>query len=258
VLFLAPLVDQEVEIEVVGGLVSRPLVRTTLEVLEQAGIQVQAAVDLLHFRVPGGQDYQPRVYTVNGDYPSAAAILAAGAITDSHIAVERLLPDSQGERAVVPLLARMGVVVEHLGDTVELRGHRGLRAVEFDGDTATDMVLAMLAVAALAEGESRFHGIGNLRLKECDRIAMPVRELGRIGVECREGASEIWVRGRPEGYEGGMEVQTWHDHRMVQMLSLVGLRCRLGLVVQDAENVGKSYPGFFADLVRLGARIELE
>ena len=257
-LFLAPLVGADVEIEVTDGLVSRPLVRTTLEVLRQAGIEVAAAADLLRFAVPGGQEYQPREYTVNGDYPSAAAILAAGALTNGAVAVERLFEDCQGERAVVPLLRRMGVEVEWGGGEVRLGGHRGLRGVEFDGDAATDMVLAMVAVASLAAGESRFYGIGNLRYKECDRIAAPVRELRRVGVDCEEGRAEIVVRGRPAGYEGGLEVASHHDHRVAQMLTVVGLRCRRGLTVLDAENVAKSYPAFFEDLVALGAHIEME
>lgn len=256
-LFLAPLIGESVEIEVVDHLVSQPLIHTTLEVLSQAGIQVEAAADLLHFHIPGGQHYRPAEYTVNGDYPSSAAILAAGAVTNSPIAVERLFEDCQGERAVVPLLRRMGVAVDYDGHTVTLRGHRGLRAVDFDGDTATDMVLAMLAVAALAQGESRFHGIANLRLKECDRISVPVRELRRLGVDCEEGPAEIVIRGCPAGYEGGVEVPTHHDHRVAQLLTLVGLRCRQGLTVLNAENVDKSYPAFFQDLIGLGARIDL-
>ncbi|MBM3277576.1 MAG: 3-phosphoshikimate 1-carboxyvinyltransferase [Candidatus Handelsmanbacteria bacterium] len=256
-LFLAPLIGEAVEIEVIDHLVSQPLIRTTLEVLAQAGIQVEAAADLLHFRFPAGQHYQPREYTVNGDYPSSAAILAAGAVTNSPIAVDRLFEDCQGERAVIPLLRQMGVAVEYDGRSAALLGHQGLRAVDFDGDTATDMVLAMSGAAAFAEGESRFHGIANLRLKECDRISVPVRELRRLGVDCAEGPAEILVRGNPEGYEGGVEVPTYHDHRVAQLLTIVGLRCRRGLTVLDAETVGKSYPAFFQDLIGLGARIEL-
>ncbi|MCC7264851.1 MAG: 3-phosphoshikimate 1-carboxyvinyltransferase [Candidatus Latescibacteria bacterium] len=256
-LFLAPLIGEAVQIEVIDELVSQPLIHTTLEVMAQAGIEVEAAPNLLSYRIPGGQAYRVGAYTVNGDYPSAAAMLAAGAVTNSRIGVDRLFEDCQGERAVVPLLRRMGVGVDFDGHRVTLRGHQGLRGVDFDGDRATDMVLAMLGVAALAEGQSRFHGIANLRLKECDCIAVPVRELQRLGVDCEEGPAEILIRGCPAGYEGGVEVPTYHDHRVAQLLTIVGLRCRRGLTVLDAENVGKSYPAFFQDLIGLGARIEL-
>ncbi len=257
-LFMAPLIGQDVEIEVRDGLLSQPLVRTTLEVMGQAGIEVEAAEDLLHFRIGGGQAYQANEYTVNGDYPSSAAILAAGAVTGGDFSIDRLYEDSQGERAVLPLLHEMGCRIEQEGNAVHLHSEHGLRGVEFDGDQATDAVLAMVAVAALAEGESRFYGIGNLRLKECDRISVPVRELKRLGVDCEEGESEIRVRGNPQGYEGGIEVETHHDHRVAQMLTIIGLRCRQGLTILDAENVNKSYPAFFSDMISLGAQIEME
>ena len=256
-LFLAPLVGEDIEIQVVDRLVSKPLVRTTLEVLCQAGIQVEADAELMQFSVRGGQEYQPGEYTVNGDYPSAAAILAAGAVTNSSIEVERLFEDLQGERAVIPLLGQFGVVVDYNGRAAKLGGHRGMCGVEFDGDIATDMVLVMLAVAAFAAGETRFYGIGNLRLKECDRISVPVRELRRLGVDCEEREAEIRIRGCPQGYEGGIAVDTYHDHRVAQMLSIVGLRCHRGLEVLEAQTVGKSYPAFFDDLIALGAQIEL-
>ncbi len=257
-LFLAPLVGEDVAIEVTDGLVSRPLVRVTLEVLGRAGIEVEAAEDLLGFRVVGGQSYQPREYSVNGDYPSSAAILAAGALTNSAITVDRLFADLQGERAVVDWLARAGAGISHDGERVCLEGHDGLRGADFDGDRATDAVLAMLPVAAHARGISRFHGIGNLRLKECDRIAVPVRELRRFGVDCDEERAAIVVRGRPEGYAGGHEAGTYQDHRVAQMLAVMGLRSREGVVVLDAQTVGKSYPDFFHDLIDLGARIDLQ
>lgn len=254
-LYLAPLIGEDVEIEVTDTLVSKPLITITLEVLELAGIQVEAADDLMRFRVAGGQAYKPAEYSVNGDYPSAAALLSAAVITGGKVTVRRLYEDRQGERAVIDLLQRMGAELCYDGSQVQVRGHKGLRGVEFDGDTATDMVLVMLPLAALATGESRFYGIGNLRLKECDRIAVPVRELTRLGVDCQEGDEEIIIRGNPSGYEGGIELGTHDDHRVAQMLTIMGLRCRQGIVLNDAETVSKSYPRFYHDLTELGARI---
>ncbi|NKB65699.1 MAG: 3-phosphoshikimate 1-carboxyvinyltransferase [Candidatus Latescibacteria bacterium] len=256
-LFMAPLIGEDVEIDVVNGLVSQPLVRTTLEVMRQAGIEVAAADDLLHYKIGGGQEYQPGEYQVNGDYPSSAAILAAAAVAGGTVEIERLFVDSQGERAAVDWLQTMGLAVEHDGQRVRLQSDRRFGGGSFDGEMPTDMVLAMVGAAALADGESRFYGIGNLRYKECDRISVPVDLLRRIGVDCEERPDEIIVRGNPNGYPGGLELPSHHDHRVAQMLAIVGLRCRDGLVVLDADNVGKSYPEFFRDLQGLGAPIEL-
>ena len=245
-------------IRVVDGLVSKPLIQTTLEVMGEAGIDVDRSPDLMEYDIAAGQGYRPGKYTVNGDYPSAAAVLAAAAATNSKVSVTRLFEDRQGERQVIPLLQEMGAEVSYDGNQVKLEGHSGLKAVSFDGDTATDMVLAMVGLSCLAQGESRFYGIGNMRYKECDRISVPVCELKRVGVDCEERAAEIIVRGRPQGYDGGVEVGSHHDHRVAQMLTIVGLRCSRGLTVLDAENVAKSYPRFFDDLIGLGARIDVE
>jgi 3-phosphoshikimate 1-carboxyvinyltransferase len=178
-------------------------------------------------------------------------------VTASRITVSRLFDDCQGERAVVPVLQAMGVGVEHEGDRVELTGPHLLKAIEFDGDKATDMVLAMVATACMAQGTSRFYNVANLRLKECDRIDVPALELARLGVAIEAGPDYLAVTGRPDGYEGGIEVGTHHDHRVAQMLAIVGLRCRRGLTILDAENVAKSYPAFFTDIAGLGARVTL-
>jgi 3-phosphoshikimate 1-carboxyvinyltransferase len=257
-LFMAPLVGEDIEVEVRDGLVSQPLVRTTLEVMHQAGIEIEAAEDLMHFSISGGQSYKAGDYAVNGDYPSSAAILAAGAVAGGAFSINRLFEDSQGERAVLSLLRQMGCLVEHDGRAVFFKSEGLLEGVEFDGDQATDAVLAMVAASTLAAGESRFYGIGNLRLKECDRISVPVRELQALGVDCQEGDEEIIVRGNPAGYEGGVAVETHHDHRVAQMLAIVGMRCRQGLTILNAENVNKSYPAFFTDMISLGAQIEME
>ena len=132
-LFLAPMVGEDVRIEITDELISQPLVTTTLEVMRQAGIVIDVTDDLLSFQIAGGQSYRPGEYRVNGDWPSSAAILAAGALTCSGIIVERLFEDGQGERAVLDWLRETGVDVSWDGERVELRGHDGLRGVDFDG-----------------------------------------------------------------------------------------------------------------------------
>ena len=255
---MAPLIGEDIEIEVRNGLVSKPLVRTTLEVMERAGIVVDFTADLLNFSIAGGQNYSAGDFTINGDYPSVAAIFSAGSVVGGDFTVGRLFLDSQGERSALALLEKMGCKLERSGNQVRFGGVENLQSVEFDGDKATDAVLALVAASAFAEGESRFYGIENLRLKECDRISTPVNEFRRLGIECREDKNEIIVRGNPDGYRGGLEVETHHDHRIAQMLTIVGLGCHDGLTILNAENVNKSYPDFFADLISLGANIELE
>ncbi|WP_018751614.1 3-phosphoshikimate 1-carboxyvinyltransferase [Paenibacillus sanguinis] len=256
-LFLTPLLAEDSEIEVLDDLKSKVVVGQTLEVLEQAGIVIHASSDYMHFRVPGGQSYQAKTYTVQGDYPGSAAILAAAAVTKSDIKVHRLAERSkQGERAIVDVLQMMDVPLTHQDGTVHVRGNGRLRPVEFDGDAATDAVLAMVAAAVFADGTSRFYNVENLRYKECDRITDYLAELKKAGAQVEERQAEIIVHGRPLGLEGGVEINAHYDHRVIMALTVVGLRCRQPLVIKDAHHVAKSYPQFFDHITALGAAVE--
>lgn len=257
-LFMTPLLEEDSEIQVLHDLKSKVIVGQTLEVLEQAGIRIEASADLMHYRIPGRQSYEPKKYIVQGDYPGSAAILAAASVTNSDVKVHRLAEHSrQGERAVVDVLRAMGVNLTHRGDIVHVLGNQRLKAGEFDGDHFTDAVLAMVAAAVFAEGTSRFYNVENLRYKECDRITDFLNELRKAGADVEERQSEIIVHGRPEGVEGGVEIDSHIDHRVIMALTVVGLRSKKGLTIRDAHHVAKSYPHYFEHLRSLGAQVEL-
>ncbi len=256
-LFMTPLLAEDSEITVTGDLKSKVVVGQTLEVIAQAGVEIEASSDYSFFKVRGGQAYKPQEYLVQGDYPGSAAVLAAAAVTNSDVKIHRLKEDSkQGERAVVDVLRAMGAPLTHTNGTVHVQGTQKLRAVEFDGDTFTDGVLAMVAAAVFAEGTSRFYNVENLRYKECDRITDYLNELRKAGANVEETQSEIIVHGRPEGVEGGVEIDAHFDHRVIMALTVVGLRSKQGLLIKDAHHVAKSYPIYFDHLQALGAQVE--
>lgn len=256
-LFLTPLLEEDSEIEVLHDLKSKVVVGQTLEVLAQAGIKIEASEDLMHYRIPGNQRYEAKNYVVQGDYPGSAAILAAAAVLNSDVVVHRLEEHSkQGERAVIDVLKAMGVPLTHENGIVHVKGTGKLKAIEFDGDHFTDAVLAMVAAAVFAEGTSRFYNVENLRYKECDRITDYLHELRKAGANVEERQSEIIVHGRPEGLEGGVEINAHYDHRVIMSLTVVGLRAKQPIKIKDAHHVAKSYPQYFEHLQSLGAQVE--
>lgn len=256
-LFLTPLLEADSEITVTGDLKSKVVVGQTLEVLKQAGIKVEANEDYSLFRVPGGQTYRAGEYSVQGDYPGSAAILSAAAVVPSDVTVRRLAVNSkQGERAVVDVLQMMETPLTHENDIAVVKGTGQLKALEFDGDAATDAVLAMVAAAVFAEGTSRFYNVENLRYKECDRITDYLNELRKAGADVEEKQAEIIVHGRPQGVAGGVRIDSHYDHRVIMALTIVGLRADEPVTITDAHHVAKSYPGFFDDMIALGANVE--
>ena len=129
--------------------------------------------------------------------------------------------------------------------------------VALDADAIIDSVPVLAAAACFVPGETRFERAGTLRLKESDRIGDLCSELARAGADITAEYDAIVVRGRPEGIAGGVSVAGHDDHRLVQALAIAGLRSAAGVTITGADAVAKSYPGFFADLARLGAHVSV-
>jgi 3-phosphoshikimate 1-carboxyvinyltransferase len=260
-LFLVPHFDGRTEIRVAQKtpgapvLVSRPLIEQTLEVLRAFGANIQSSVDGLAYTIDGPQTLAAGEHEVNGDWPSSIALMSAVAVTGGLGNFTGLAQDAQGERRACDALVKMGCNVNWTApNQVYFHSHGELRAIEFDGDLATDAVLALEAAACLADGTTRIYNVANLKIKETDRIAAPLEELAKIGVRSRHGPDWIEITGRPDGYEGGIEVDCRGDHRIAQLLAIVGTRCSQGLTLLGADCVSKSYPDFFEDLSRLGVK----
>src|SRR5579863_5554043 len=110
-LFLAPLIGEDLVIQVVDGLKSQPLIHITLNVLREAGIVVEHDNAMRRFVIAARQEYQPRQYVVPGDYPSAAAMLCACAVaTDpgSEVQLQHLRPGEEDGEALLSALRAMG------------------------------------------------------------------------------------------------------------------------------------------------------
>ena len=138
-----------------------------------------------------------------------------------------------------------------------------LTAVEVPAARAASMIdeyPALAAAAALAQGTSRFYGIGELRVKESDRLAAVADGLARCGVPVRTG--DDWMEidgsgGRPVAGAGpGNPVATHRDHRIAMSFLILGLASRDGVAVDDTAMIETSFPDFIPLMQSLGAPIE--
>lgn len=254
-LFLGPLIGKPLEIRVVDTLKSHVIVQMSLNVLQEAGVHVEHDQELHSFFI-APQPYRSRDYVVPGDYPAAAAWLAACAIMPdaaSEIRLERLRPrDAIGDMLIQALKA-MGADISREGETLIAGGGRRLRGIQMDGNLAIDCIPALVAAACFAEGESVFDNIETLHYKESDRIDDLCAELHKAGCVVMPGRDAIIVHGQPGGIEGGVSVDGHADHRLLMALAIVALRSRQGLTIHGTEHIAKSYPHFFEDLRALGA-----
>ena len=249
-LMALPMLSGDSTLNITGQLQSAPYVAMTLEALKLSGISIIEIDGGYH--IPGGQSYDaPEIMTVEGDWSNAAPFLCMGALSHGGITVTGLNPESvQGDRAIVQILRELGAVVEVCGDRVSVR-RWALHGAAIDAAMIPDIIPALAALAATADGETRIINAGRLRLKESDRLGGTARLLCALGADaCIDGDSLI-IRGWPE-LAGGM-AETESDHRMAMAAAVAACACREAVTVTDPGCVSKSYPGFWDDLSSLEA-----
>ncbi|MFH0848106.1 MAG: 3-phosphoshikimate 1-carboxyvinyltransferase [archaeon] len=253
-LFSAACADQTTSIEVTTHLESEPYVHMTVKTLTCHGIEIDANSSLTRFTVKGGQIASAYDHMIEGDYSSAALILAAGVVTGSEIGVSGLKTSGslQGDSEVISFLKDMGADVEAQDRTVRVRSAR-LRATTIDARNHPDLVPPLTAVACCAQGTTNIVNAERLKIKESDRLATLASELTKMGAEIIETDEGLEITG--VSTLRGATVDSHEDHRIAMACAVVALAAKGETTINGAGCVAKSYPTFFDDLRRLGANI---
>lgn len=203
---------------------------------------------------------------VPGD-PSSAAFLAAAALITrgSRLTIEGVL--------VNPLRTGFYDTLKQMGADIGYENER-----EQGGEPVADMVVSssplkgvivpperapsmideypvLAVVAAFAQGETRMEGVGELRVKESDRLAATVAGLKACGVEAEAGEDTLIVHGG-KSVPGGGHIETHMDHRIAMSFLIMGLASQRPVTIDNAGIIATSFPGF-AQLMRgCGAQLQ--
>ena len=176
-------------------------------------------------------------------------LLAAGAIGPRPVRIEGLRADSlQGDRVMLDILRDMGARIDIEPDAVTVHPSE-LRGVVADMSRCPDLVPTVAVVAAHASGPTRLWNAAHLRIKECDRIAVPAQELSKVGVRCDEHDDGLTIHGDPALASrlhslDGIAFSAHGDHRIAMSLALLELRGGR-LTLDDPSCVSKSFPNFW-------------
>jgi 3-phosphoshikimate 1-carboxyvinyltransferase len=255
-LLVAPYARNIMKIEVTGTFVSRPFVELTLKAMSDFGVQTSTQGERVYVPTHGAR-YHAGHYDVEGDATAASYFLAAAAILGGRCRVTNVAADSaQGDVRFADMLMRMGCRVRK----GFLAGNRGievvrdpgtpLRAIDADLNDMPDVVLTVAAVCMFAQGTSTLQNIGNLRIKETDRLKALSTELRRMGARVDEGDDYLEIA-PPQAQDcREARIETYDDHRMAMGMALVGLG-RKGITILNPACVSKTYPNFFDDLGKL-------
>jgi 3-phosphoshikimate 1-carboxyvinyltransferase len=245
-LLIAPYAQRPVELRLHGGvLVSRPYVDVTLDVMRAFGAEAEW-LDRGSLRIRAGLGYEAREYGIEPDASTAAYFFAAAAIAGGRVFIADLRADSgQADVGLLAVLERMGCEVVRAATGTEVRGPADkLRAVDVDMNAMPDAVLALAVTALFAEGTTHIRNVGNLRIKETDRLSALESELRKLGADARASADALSITPGPLR---GAEIATYDDHRMAMAFALAGLRVP-GVRILDPGCVSKSWPQYFQAL----------
>jgi len=244
-LMALPLTHQEVVIEVVGELISKPYIEITLNLMAQFGVEVQRE-GWQRFIIPANSQYQnPGSVFVEGDASSASYFLAAGAIGGGPLRVQGIGRNSiQGDVRFAEALEMMGASITYGDNWVEASAPAGkLRALDLDCNHIPDAAMTLAVAALFADGPTRLSNIASWRVKETDRLSAMAIELRKVGATVEEGADYLRII-PPADLRADAVIDTYDDHRMAMCFSLVSLG-RVPVTINDPGCVAKTFPDYF-------------
>ena len=258
-LLALPLVarEQDVVIEVVGELISKPYIQITLALLARFGIQV-ARQGWERFTIPAGSRYQsPGSIHVEADASSASYFIALGALAASPegqngIKIQGVGLDSiQGDIRFVEAARAMGADITGGPNWLHVaRGAWPLRAIDLDCNHIPDAAMTLATMALYAQGTTRLRNIASWRVKETDRIAAMATELRKLGATVEEGADFIAISppATPQDWKAA-SIHTYDDHRVAMCFSLAAFNpACLPVRIEDPKCVAKTFPDYFEAL----------
>ena len=260
-LMAMPLVsDQDIVIEVVGELISKPYIEITLNLMQRFGVTVRRD-GWQRFTILAGSRYRsPGELHVEADASSASYFIALGAIakpTPRHrgVRIEGVGAESiQGDIRFMEAAKSMGARVVSGPNWLEVsRGAWPLLAIDLDCNHIPDAAMTLAVMALYAKGTTTLRNIASWRVKETDRIAAMATELRKLGATVEEGAD--WISITPPARTADWRpasIHTYDDHRVAMCFSLAAFNpAELPVRIQDPKCVAKTFPDYFEALFSL-------
>ncbi len=216
--------------------------------------------------VKGHAELVGRDVTVPGDPSSAAFVAAAAAIVPgADVTIQGVLVN-ETRTGFYTTLQEMGCDVTYLnareenGEPIaDIRVRQakltGVRVPPARAPSMIDEYPVLACVAAFASGETRMEGLGELKVKESDRLAATVDGLAANGVPARVDGETMIVVGSAS-VRGGGTVATHMDHRIAMAFLILGLGADAPVTIDDITYVATSFPTFQSLMAGMGARFE--
>jgi 3-phosphoshikimate 1-carboxyvinyltransferase len=259
-LMIGPAMKNGLKLRLTGNIVSRPYIDLTLHVMHEFGISVEwTDVDMISV---SHQEIGERRYTIENDWSASSywyEILAMINDDESRVTLPGLKDASrQGDSAVRYLFSMLGVktAFRTSNEVVLTRHMRSLPRLDYDFINQPDLAQTLVVTCATLGIPFHFTGLGNLRIKETDRIEAMKTEMRKLGYVLDDSVeTELSWNGERCEAEKNPVIDTYEDHRMAMAFAPTAIL--LGQIrINNPEVVTKSYPGYWDDLRKAGFTIE--
>jgi 3-phosphoshikimate 1-carboxyvinyltransferase len=236
----------------------------TERMLQFMGVELLAGNGRI--RLSGGQAVRAAAIEVPGDLSSAAFVILAALLAENCEILIRGVGMNPTRTGVIDILRQMGAAIEILNcrssgcepvADLRVRSSR-LRAVDVDPglvSLAIDEFPVLFIAAGSARGRTRFTGIGELRVKESDRIRAMAEGLRQLGVRVKESPDGAEVDGG--AFTGGV-VDSHGDHRIAMSFAVAGTVARAPVTILNTDAVDTSFPGFAEFMRSVGADLRVD
>ncbi len=196
----------------------------------------------------------PKEIEICGDFSSAAYFIGAALIVPNSKIILRNVGLNPTRTGLLEVLQKMGADIKILDKRTvsnELTGDMLISYSELKSSTIEksiiprmiDEIPILAIIATQASGQTIIKDAADLRNKESDRIKSVVTELKKLGASIEETSDGMVINGKTN-LKGGVEVETYHDHRLAMCLYVAGLICQKEILIKDFEWVKISFPEF--------------
>jgi len=249
-MMIAPYMQNGLRIILEGNVISVPYILMTKSMMKEYGVNVSFENNVIDIEA---QTYKPVQYKVESDWSAASYWFEVLSIVGKgRIFLKGLNQNSsQGDSEVAELFEQLGVGVEYQADGVLLTPNGNCtEKFEYDFVDQPDLAQTFAVTCCLKNIPFHFDGVQSLKIKETNRIAALIAELGKLGYKLSEPAEGqlAWNGDRCES-AGEISIATYEDHRMAMAFAPAALL--ISLTVEHPEVVSKSYPSFWSDFEML-------
>lgn len=255
-LLIAPKLENGLELTLEGNITSVPYIKMTLRLLEELGIETSFKDQTIKVKQQSAINNQ--IATVESDWSSASyfySIIALSKVGTKITLSSYKAHSLQGDAVLADIYLQFGVKTTFKTNRLVLQKVEklnNLSLIELDLSNSPD-IAQTITVTCFALGlECLLTGLHTLKIKETDRLLALKTEIEKLGGMVTITTNSLHLKAS-NNLKSQVAIATYNDHRMA--MAFAPLALKTSLIINDAEVVSKSYPGFWNDLKTIGFQI---